>query len=146
MGEAFGDPEQLDVIIPGLRFQVEAGPFAEAGRITTQIDSNVPYMAREYPDEFSLRLSELVVQTSEDAFYGKGLVVLDKLGWETGHRKGFLTKYFCEPTATISKALGLNQLYVFKVCVNNPHGNSLASEAFPGIFCLRFPFWHIRKE
>ena len=88
MGEAFGDPEQLEVIIARLSFEVETGPFAEIGRVAAEIDSNVPDMPGEDADKFALGLAELVMQTPEHAFDGKGLVVLNELSRETGGRKG----------------------------------------------------------
>jgi hypothetical protein len=61
VGEAFGDPEELEVVGWGLGFEMEPGPFAEVGRVAAQIDGDVPDMAGEDADEFALRLAELIV-------------------------------------------------------------------------------------
>jgi hypothetical protein len=45
-------------------------------------------MPGEDADKFALGLAELVMQTPEHAFDGKGLVVLNELFRETGGRKG----------------------------------------------------------
>jgi hypothetical protein len=45
VGEAFGDPKELEVIGGGLGFEVKSGPFTEVGRVSAEIDSNIPYMA-----------------------------------------------------------------------------------------------------
>jgi len=87
MGEAFGDPKELELVVRGASFEVEAGPFAEVGR-AAKIDGDVPDMTGEDADEFALRLAELVMQAAEHAFDGKRLVVLNELFRETGGRKG----------------------------------------------------------
>jgi hypothetical protein len=88
MGEAFGDPKELELVVRGVSFEVEAGPFAEVGRVAAKIDGDVPDMTGEDADEFALRLAELVMQAAEHAFDGKRLVVLNELFRETGGRKG----------------------------------------------------------
>ena len=130
VGEAFGDPEELEVVAGGLSFQVEAGPSSEAGGVAAEVDCDVPNMAGEDTDEFALRLGELVVEAAEDAFDGEGLVILNESCGKTGCGKGRLVKYFREPAATISEALGLNELNVFQRRVQNLHDTSLAFVAF----------------
>jgi len=88
VGEAFGDPEELEFVVRRLSFEVEAGPFAEVGRVATEIDGDVPDMPGEDADKFALGLAELVMQAAEHAFDGKGLVVLDELFRETGGGEG----------------------------------------------------------
>jgi hypothetical protein len=85
--EAFGDPEELEVIVRRLGFEVEASPFAEVGRVAAEIDGDVPDMPGEDADKFALGLAELVMQTAEHALDGKGLVVLDELFGETSGGK-----------------------------------------------------------
>jgi len=86
--EAFGDPEELEVVVRGFGFEVEASPFAEVGRVATEIDGDVPDVAGEDADEFALGAAELIVQAAEDAFGGEGLIVLNELGGKTGRGKG----------------------------------------------------------
>jgi hypothetical protein len=87
MSEAFGNPEELEVIVPRLTFEVEAGPFAEVGRVGAEIDRDVPDMPGEDADKFALGPAELIMQAAEHALDGKGLVVLDELLRETGGGK-----------------------------------------------------------
>jgi hypothetical protein len=72
VGEAFGDPEELE----GVGTEVEAGPFSEVGGFGAEVYGYVPDMAGEDADELSLGLAELVMEASEDAFGGEGLVIL----------------------------------------------------------------------
>jgi hypothetical protein len=58
---------------------MESGPFAEVGGIAAEIDSDVPDVAGENADKFALGLAELVVQATEYAFDGEGLVVLNEV-------------------------------------------------------------------
>ena len=87
MGEAFGDPEELEVVVRGLSFEVEARPLAEIGRVAAEIDGDVPYVTGEDADELALRLAELVVQAAEHPLDGKGLVVLGELFRKTSGGK-----------------------------------------------------------
>jgi len=80
VGEAFGNPEELEVVVRGLSLEVKASPFAEVGRVGAEIDGDVPDMTGEDADEFTLGLAELVMQTAEYALNRKGLVVLNEAG------------------------------------------------------------------
>ena len=71
VGEAFGNPEELEFVGGGLGFEVKAGPFAEVGRVAAEIDGNVPDMAGEDSYEFTLGFAELVVQAPKDALDGE---------------------------------------------------------------------------
>ena len=88
MGEAFGDPEKLQVVIHGLGFEVEARPFAEVGGVSTEINGDVPDMTGEDANEFALRLAKLVVKTAENTFKREGLVILNELCRKAGSGKG----------------------------------------------------------
>ena len=148
MGEAFRDPEKLDIVGGRLGLEMKSCPFAKLWRIAAEIDGDVPDMARKGSNQLSLRLAELVVQASENAFSRKGLVVLYELTGQTGGEKCRLVEYLGEPTATISEALGLNESNVTKwggqhlhlVSVLGPRADSTAF-----VFCLYFvPKWHSR--
>jgi hypothetical protein len=80
VGEAFGDPEELKVVVCGLGFEVEAGPFAEVGGVGAEVDGDVPDVSGEDADELALGLAKLVVKTAKNSFDGEGLVVLNELG------------------------------------------------------------------
>jgi len=88
VGEAFGYPEELEVVVGGLGFEVESGPLAEVGGVAAEVDGDVPDMAGEYANELALRLAELVMQATEHAFNGERLIVLNELCGETGGGKG----------------------------------------------------------
>jgi hypothetical protein len=82
VGEAFRDPEELEVVVRGLGFEVEAGPPAEVRGVAAEVDSDVPYVAREDADELALGLAKLVVKAAKNTFDGERLVVLDELSGE----------------------------------------------------------------
>lgn len=84
MGEAFGNPKDLEVVGGGLGFEMESGPFTEVGRVAAEVDGDVPDMAGEDTYQLALGLAELVVETAEDALSGERLVVLEELGGKTG--------------------------------------------------------------
>jgi hypothetical protein len=108
VGKAFGDPEELEIIVRGLGLEVEAGPLAEVRGVPPEVDGDVPDVAREDADELTLGLAKLVVKTAQHALDGEGLIILDELSGEAGGLECCLIEYFCEPTATIPKALGLD--------------------------------------
>ena len=68
MGEAFRNPEELEIVIGRLGFEVKSRPFSKVGRIASKIYSNVPDMAGEDADELALGLAELVMQPTEHTF------------------------------------------------------------------------------
>jgi hypothetical protein len=87
MGEAFGNPEELNSVVCRLSFEMEAGPFTEVRRVAAKVYGNVPDMPGEDADQFALRLAKLVMQTAEHALDGKRLVVLDELFRKAGRGK-----------------------------------------------------------
>jgi len=107
---------------------VEAGPLSEVRRVWANIDGYVPDVACEYANEFSLGFSELVVEPPQHAPNRIRLIVLNKLGGKTGRGKGRLVEYLCEPTATISKAAGLNKFDVPERAADDLHPRSLFAE------------------
>jgi hypothetical protein len=66
--EAFGDPEELKVVVGGLGFEVKSGPFAKVGGVATKIDGDVPDMAGQDANELALGLAKLVMQATEHTF------------------------------------------------------------------------------
>jgi hypothetical protein len=78
MGEALRDPEHLEFACFVMGFEVEACPSAEVRRIATKIDGDVPDVSGEDANEFSLGLSQLIVQPPKDASGRKRLVILNK--------------------------------------------------------------------
>ena len=57
VGESFGDPKELEVVVRGLGLEVESGPFAKIGGIAAEVDRNIPDMARKDAHELTLRLT-----------------------------------------------------------------------------------------
>lgn len=54
-------------------------PFFVAGRVRSQVDYYVIYLAGYYPDQFTLGHGRfLIVEPAEDTLVGFGVVVLDK--------------------------------------------------------------------
>jgi len=88
VGESFGDPEELEGVIGGLCLEVESCPFAKIGGIAAEVDCDIPDMAGKDADELTLRLTQLVVEPTEHAFDGKGLIVLNELRGKASGRKG----------------------------------------------------------
>jgi len=114
MRKAFGNPEELDfaVFIAGL--EIECGPASKVGRFAAEINGDVPNVAGKDTDEFSLGMTELVVEAAEHAACGKRLVVLSEGRGKTERSKGVRIKEFGEPTAVIAVASGLQNLYIAK--------------------------------
>ena len=112
VGEALGDPEELEIAGGGEGFEVEAGPAAEVRGVAAEVDGDIPDVSGEDADELSLGLTELVVETAENAFAGKGLIVLQELGGEARGGKGPGVEELGEPAAVVSEALWLQQLNV----------------------------------
>ena len=80
----------------------------------SEIDSYIPDVARQDSDELSLGLAKLIVEAAKDATYGKRLIVLYKVVREADGGESGCVINFSEPTATISKALGLDQFDVLQ--------------------------------
>src|SRR5208282_6421224 len=59
----------------------EGFPFAEGGRALTEVERNIKYLASDGADQFSLRLTNLVVQTADNIFFGIRMIVLHKRLW-----------------------------------------------------------------
>jgi hypothetical protein len=112
MCKAFGYPEELEfaVLIAGL--EIEGGPAAEVGRVATKIYGNVPDVAGEDPDEFTLWMTELVVETAKNTARGKRLVVLGKGRWKAKRSEGLCVKDFSEPSTCVAVAFGLQDFYI----------------------------------
>ena len=79
VGEALGNPEELQLVGGGLGFQMESSPSAEVGRLAPKIDRHVPNMAGENSNELGLRSAELIVKAAKDSFDREGLIVLHKI-------------------------------------------------------------------
>jgi hypothetical protein len=82
VGKAFRDPQELEVVVCGLSFEVEARPFSEVGRVATEVDSDIPDVARKDADKFALGFAKLIVQAAEYTFDRERLVVLNELSGE----------------------------------------------------------------
>ena len=112
MSKAFGNPEELELAVIVRGFEIECGPASEVGRVTTQIDGNVPDVAGENADELSLWMTELVVKAAEDAARGERLVVLGEARGKTKRIKSIRVEDFSEPAAGVAVARRLQNFYV----------------------------------
>lgn len=114
MGEAIRNPQHFEFPRAIERPEVEAGPLAEVRRAAPKVDGDVPDVAGKDPNKLSLGFAELIMKAAENSFYGVGLVVLDKLGGESGGGEGIFVEDFSKPTATISESSGLKEFDVPK--------------------------------
>ena len=112
MGKAFGNPEELElaVVVEGL--EIEGGPAAEVGRVTTEIDGYIPDVAGEDANEFALRMTQLVVEPAENAACGKRLIVLSEDRRKTEGGEGVRIKKLSEPAALVAVAPGLQDFHI----------------------------------
>jgi len=105
---------------------VESGPFAEVRGVAAQIDGDIPDMAGEDPDEFSLGLTKLVMQSTENPPCGKRLIILYEFRGEPGGGKAISIEYFGKPAAIIAKTLRLHQFDVKQRGIEDVHLSSLS--------------------
>lgn len=112
MRKAFGNPDELEFALVIAGFEIERGPTAEVGRVATEINSDVPDVAGEDADEFSLGMTELVVETAENAAGGKRLVVLSEGRGKSERGEGIGIKDFSEPAARVAVAFRLQDFYI----------------------------------
>ena len=126
MSEALGNPEELELSGFVQRLQVESGPFAEVRGVAAQIDGDIPDMAGEDPDEFSLGLTKLVMQSTENPPCGKRLIILYEFRGEPGGGKAISIEYFGKPAAIIAKTLRLHQFDVKQRGIEDVHLSSLS--------------------
>jgi hypothetical protein len=112
MRKTFGNPQELKfaVVVTGLK--IERSPTAEVWRLRTEIDGDVPDVAGEDADEFSLGMTELIVKSAEDAPRGKRLVVLGEGRGKTERGEGIGIEEFREPAARIAVASWLQDFYI----------------------------------
>jgi hypothetical protein len=72
--EALGDPE-LVVVLVG---EDGAEPLAEVWRRAADVYGDIPDRAARDRDELCLRLLQLIMQSSQGAAHGAGMIVLDE--------------------------------------------------------------------
>ena len=124
VGEAFGDPEKVEIAGTGEGLQVEGCPAAEVGGVAAEIDGDVPDVAGEDAHQLTLRPAELVVKAAEDSFAGAGLIVLGEAGRQTGGGEALRVEDLGEPAAVIAEALGPDSFDVAKRGLDNLHPTS----------------------
>ena len=112
VGEAFGDPEHFELALIVARLEIEPGPPAEVGGMTAEIDGDIPDMPGEDADEFSLRMSELVVEAAKHTPGGERLIVLREGVRKIEGDEGIGVEDFGKPPSGISMTLWLQNLYV----------------------------------
>jgi hypothetical protein len=117
VGEALWDPQKLEFALGIIRLEIEAGPASEVGRVTTEIDGDVPDVPGEDANEFALRMTELVVKAAKDAADREGLIVLREGVREIERGKGVCVEDFGKPAAGVSMAFRLQDFYITQRCV-----------------------------
>jgi hypothetical protein len=117
VGEALWNPEEFELAFGIPRLKMEAGPAPEVGRVTAEIDGNVPNVPGEDPNEFALRMTKLVVKAPKNAANGKRLIVLCEGVWKIERRKGIRVEDFGKPTAGVAMPFWLQNFYIAQRCV-----------------------------
>ena len=125
MCKAFGNPKKLEFAFFVAGLEIESGPAPEVRRLAAKIDRNVPDMAREDADEFTLWVTELVMEATENATSGKRLIVLSEGRGKTERSKGVCVKNFSEPATRIAVARGLQNLYIAQGGITKGHETSI---------------------
>jgi len=75
----------------------------------------------EYPNQFSLRFAQLVVESTENSLTRKRLIILQKSGRKAGSGKGVMIEKLGKPAALIAKTSWLEKFYVLQRGVENLH-------------------------
>lgn len=130
---------------------MKAFELAEGGGVAAQVDGDVPDVTGEDADEFPLGFFELIMQPTEDAFGGSGLIVLDELSGEAGGGEGIGVEELGKPAAFVAKTFGLAQLDITQRCIENLHPRILDEGVFGGggavpDMPLKFPFANDRHN
>ena len=112
MRKTFGNPEEFEFAFFVARLEIEGCPATEVRRVAAEIDSDVPDVAGEDADEFALRMTELIVEAAEDSAGGERLIVLREGRRKAERVEGVGIKDLCEPATRITKASGLQNLYI----------------------------------
>ncbi len=123
VGEAFRDPELMEIAGLGAGGEMEAGPLAEGGGDAAQVEGDVPDVAGEDANELALGFFKLIVETAEDALAGERLVVLDEGGGEAGGSEGRCIEELGEPATLISEAARLKQLDIGERRIEDCHSS-----------------------
>src|SRR5215210_6298234 len=63
-----------------------AKPFAKRGGTSPDIDGDIEDLPGNHPQEFSLRLFDLIMQPAQDALAGSRVVILYKIKWNPSFR------------------------------------------------------------
>ena len=112
MGKAFGYPEEFEFACLVTGLQLECCPAPKVRRFTAEIDGDVPDVAGENADEFTLRMTELVMKATEYSSSGERLVVLGEGRGKTERSKRIGIEDFGEPAAWVAIAPGLQDFYI----------------------------------
>ena len=121
VGEAFGDPEKVEIAAVGEGFQIEGCPPAEVAGVAAEIDGDIPDVAGENAHQLALRAAELVVETAENALAGAGLIVLGEAGRKAGGGEALRVEDLREPAAVIAETLGADPFDITKRGIDNLH-------------------------
>src|SRR6056297_2738253 len=132
MGKTFGNPELLVI----LGAQVDRRPTPEIGRIGTKVDGHVEHSPGSHPDQLSLRLGPLIMQTSQDAEPTMAGIDLRKRCIDAGIGKSFIAPVLEKPSTLVAEHIGSDQLDAGKLGIANIHSFSSAQaksrDAFTG--------------
>lgn len=112
MGEAFGNPKELEFAFVITRFEMETCPSPKVARVAAEIDGDVPDVARENTHEFPLRVAELVMKAAKYTTCGERLIVLREGVRKTKRYKSVGVEDFSKPSPCVTVTLGLQNFYI----------------------------------
>ncbi len=101
--------------------QDEADPATEGGRAPADIHRHIEHPAARRPDQFSLRLDKLIVQTAQYPLSGAGVIVLDELLRQAGFPITRLLVGLHEKTARVAESAGFEQYDAGQVGSDDVH-------------------------
>jgi len=78
-------------------------PAAKAERTSPQVHGHVENLTRNYPNQFALRASDLIVQTAHDISGRKGMIVLHKILRNANLGHAFLIETFEKESSSVPK-------------------------------------------
>jgi hypothetical protein len=77
--------------------------------VLPDIHSHVKYFSRDHPEQFSLRLSNLIMQTAQDTLAGLGMIILHKIERNASFRELPFLVAFQKKAPFISEHFWFNQ-------------------------------------
>ena len=119
MTEALWDPKTFEIFA----VEMHSNELTEVRGVGAEIDGYIPYVSREYSNQFALGLSELIVESTQYAAPRKRLIVLHKAVRQTSFRKPSGVEDLGEPTAIVAVLLCAHQLHIAQARIKYLHAS-----------------------